>query len=288
MNLVVGATGLLGMEVCRKLRSSGQPVRALVRPKSPKADALLEIGANLIQGDLKKPLGLDAACAGVRTVISTANAVGSRRRGDSLKTVDRDGQFALIDAAARAGVTQFIYVSAGPGIPANNPFIRYKREAERAVRASGMRWTIVQPSAFMEIHAGATLGWDYRAGRARILGTGRNVLSYVSVQDVAALIASAAGNPAAFDRELRITGPEPLTAFDAVRIAEDVTGRRFRVQRIPVPAMRILSAVLRPVAPIPSSLMAMIAGAADEPVQPPPLDPNAVRVTFREYVQGQL
>jgi uncharacterized protein YbjT (DUF2867 family) len=288
MNLIAGATGLLGMEICGRLRREGEPVRALIRPQSAKADTLRAMGAELAEGDLKDDASLAAACQGVQTVVSTANAIGSRRSGDSLKTVDHDGQLSLVAAAARAGVAQFIYVSAGRGIPANNPFIRYKREVERAVRTSGMRWTIVQPSAFMEVHAGATLGWDYRTGRARILGTGRNVVSYVSVQDVAALIASAAGNSAAFDRELGITGPEPLTPLDAVRIAEEVAGRRFRVQRIPVPALRIMSAVLRPLAPIPSSLMAMMASAADQLVLPPALDPGASRTTFREYVRGQI
>ena len=288
MNLVVGATGLLGMGICRRLRNDGKPVRALVRPHSAKAGSLRDIGADLVEGDLKDAASLDAACTRARTVISTANAIASRRRGDSLKTVDLDGQLALVAAAARAGVSQFVYVSVSPALPANNPFIQYKREVERAVRASGMRWTIVQPSAFMEIHAGAPLGWDFRAGRARILGTGRTVVSHVSVTDVAALIASATENPAAFDRELRITGPEPLTAFDAVRIAEEATGRRFRVQRIPTAALIVLSAVLRPVAPIPSSLMAMTASAPDEPVQPPALDPGGRRTTFREYVASAL
>ena len=34
MNIVVGATGLIGGEVCRLLAEAGEPVRALVRPTS--------------------------------------------------------------------------------------------------------------------------------------------------------------------------------------------------------------------------------------------------------------
>jgi uncharacterized protein YbjT (DUF2867 family) len=286
--LVVGATGLLGEDVCRRLRAANSPVRALVRRQSPKAAALRAIGAEIVEGDLKDVASLDAACRGARAVVSTANAIASRRRGDSLETVDRDGQLALLAAATRAGVAHFIYVSLSPDLAANNPFIRYKRQVEAAVRASGIGWTIMQPSAFMEIHTGTPLGWDFHAGRARVLGSGRTVVSYVSIHDVAAVIAASVGNPAALGRSLRITGPEPITALDALRIAEEETGKRFRVQRIPAAALKILSAILRPIAPIPSSMMAMISAPA-EPVQPEPLPAHHLhRTTFREYVRAAM
>jgi uncharacterized protein YbjT (DUF2867 family) len=42
--LVVGASGLLGMEICRRLRADNHDVRALVRPGSPKRSALVGLG----------------------------------------------------------------------------------------------------------------------------------------------------------------------------------------------------------------------------------------------------
>jgi NADH dehydrogenase len=53
MILVVGATGLLGSEICRRLRARGRPVRALVRPGSTKAAALRAIGVETVEGDLR-------------------------------------------------------------------------------------------------------------------------------------------------------------------------------------------------------------------------------------------
>src|SRR5262245_51749282 len=113
MNLVVGATGILGGEVCRQLAAQGKPVRALVRETSnPEKLAQLEgLGAELVRGDLKDRRSLDAVCRGVSAVISTASSTLSRQEGDSIDSVDGQGQAALIDAAEAAGVRQFVFIS---------------------------------------------------------------------------------------------------------------------------------------------------------------------------------
>ena len=147
MNLVVGATGMLGFEICQRLRARGQPTRALVRTGSSKEQLLKDIGAEIVHGDLKDEPTLEAACRGASVVITTANSIVSRRSGDTLETVDRDGSLALIRAAKAAGVGQFIYTSGTPRLPTNNTFVRYKREVESVLRSSGLNWTILQPCA---------------------------------------------------------------------------------------------------------------------------------------------
>ena len=86
MVLVAGATGLVGMEVCRQLVGKGERVRALVRETSApeKLDALRAAGVELFQGDLKDPESLRGACRGVEAVISTASSTLSRQPGDSI------------------------------------------------------------------------------------------------------------------------------------------------------------------------------------------------------------
>src|SRR5438477_7526752 len=148
--LVVGATGLLGSDVCRLLCGSGHPVRGLVRPGSPNEEMLRQIGVELFPGDLNDTGSLEAACRGAATVVSTATAVSRRLPNDSLLNVDRIGQRALVDASRRAGVRRFIFASVSPNLPRTTPLVRYKREIETAIRGSGMAWVIVQPSAFME------------------------------------------------------------------------------------------------------------------------------------------
>lgn len=247
------------------------------------------MGAEVVHGDLKDPQSLLAACDQASVVITTANAILSRRRGDSLEAVDRDGSLALIGAARSAGVQQFIYTSVSPLAPANNVFIQYKREVESALRASGLTWTILQPSAFMEIHAGPLTGWDLQQGRARIAGSGRSPVSYIATADVAAFAAAAVHNAGACNRALHLTGPEPLSPCDAVAIAERVTGRPFKVQRAPLAVLRAARIVLQPFNPIMGCLLAMAVGSAEgserNDMAPPLLEFQVEPTTFEQYVR---
>src|SRR5690606_12731281 len=102
MILIAGATGALGGMITRELLARGETVRVLVRPGSSYGE-LVEAGAQPVMGDLRDPESLRRACAGVRTVITTANSA-TRSGGDTVDTVDRAGNRNLIDAAADAGV----------------------------------------------------------------------------------------------------------------------------------------------------------------------------------------
>lgn len=240
MILVVGATGLLGLEVCRRLRARTQPVRALVRPGSPREEELRRLGAEVVHGDLRSPEALKAACRGVTAVISTATAMGSSDKSNSLRVVDRDGQLALVAAAREGGVRHFVYVSISPNYRELAPLMRYKREVEKAVRESGMRWTILQPSNFMEIWLSPFLGWDFEKGRAMVFGSGAAPVSWISLGEVAAYCVLALEDPRMANRDVPLGGPEALPPNEVVRIFEEVSGRKYAVRRIP----RLIPAVL--------------------------------------------
>lgn len=290
MILVVGATGLLGSRICRSLVNRGQKVRALVRDGSNGADALRTLGIETVTGDLKDKSSLDRACRGVDAVVTTANAITSRRRGDNLITVDREGQLALVQSARNARVGRFVYLSISPLVPANNLLVRCKREVEHAVRNSGMGWAILQPAAFMEVHLGPPLGWDFVRGRARILGSSRVIKSYISADDVTEFAARSLEMKSAPNRALHVTGPERLTPADALAIAKRTTGRSFRVQRIPAPLLRTVSVLLRPFAPVPSSLMAMVTSRVPEIADMSEVAPEfGIRLKpFEDYVREAI
>src|ERR1039457_4974824 len=168
MNLIVGATGLVGGEICRRLAAQQKPVRALVRPTGDESriDELRAAGAELATGDLKDPASIQAACAGATAVLSTASSVLSRQPGDTIDGVDRLGQLQLIEAAASAGVKHFVYVSFSP-MAEDFALQRAKREVERALIESGMTYTILRPTFFMEIWLSPALGFDVAARRDR-------------------------------------------------------------------------------------------------------------------------
>ena len=230
MILVVGATGILGGMVTRQLLAQGHPVRALVRDAAG-GEPLRRAGATLVYGDLKDPASLAAAVEGMQVVVTTANS--SRRGGaDTIESVDRAGNANLIDAAAAAGVRQFVFVSAlGSTADSPVPFLRAKGESEERLRASGVPYTIVAPNVFMEVWIPAVVGSAVRGGRPVVLvGEGRRRHSLVSIRDVAAFLVAAVGNNAAINQYLPIGGPAPVTWHDVVAAYEGAVGRDLPVR----------------------------------------------------------
>src|SRR6476469_4061913 len=99
--LVVGATGFLGTAVCSQLIAANKKVRGLVRATSDpaKIHALEQLGVETVVGDLKELSSLQNAFKGVGAVISTASSTLSRTEGDSIDTVDKQGQLNAVRAA---------------------------------------------------------------------------------------------------------------------------------------------------------------------------------------------
>jgi uncharacterized protein YbjT (DUF2867 family) len=237
--LVIGATGLLGGEVVRRMRAAGEPVRALVRRGSDpaKVRGLEQVGAETVEGDLKHPPSLANALRGITRVVSTASSTLSRSEGDNIESVDRAGQLAAVTEAKVAGVEQFVFVSFPPtSIPF--PLQDAKRAAEEALRTSGIPYTLLQPAHFWEVWCSPALGFDARAHKARIYGDGTATMNWVSFLDVATAVVRSLGNPRAMRTTFTVGGPEPLSQLDIVRTFEQAGGHRFEREHIPLDAIR--------------------------------------------------
>lgn len=232
MILVAGATGALGGMVARDLLARGDAVRVLVRAGSGYGD-LVEQGAHPVMGDLKDPASLARACAGITTVITTANSA-ARGGPDTVATVDRDGNRALIDAARDAGVQHFIFVSALGASPQSPvEFLRAKADTEHHLAGSGMTYTILQPNMFMEVWIGMLVGMPLQQGMpVTLIGRGDHRHAMVSTRDVAAFVVAAVTNPAARNATLVIGGPEARTWTQVVELAGSVVGRSLDVQYV--------------------------------------------------------
>jgi len=257
MFLVVGSTGILGTEICRLLLGRGQPTRALVRSGSSpeRVDRLRTLGAAIVAGDLKDPGSLETACAGIHSVISTASATISRREGDSIESVDRDGHLALIAAAERAGVRNFVYVSFVE-MATDFPVQDAKRAVEQRLKRSSLGYTVLRPTNFMEVWLSPHLGFDPVEGRVQIFGSGEAKVSWISFQDVAQFAVACVDNPAARNRIIDLGGPEALSPLEVVRIFEEEVGRSISVQHVPEAALEAQQASAA------DSLQASLAGLA--------------------------
>src|ERR687889_1470429 len=251
MILVVGATGVVGGMIARQVLEKDKDVRVLVRRDSPSSqlvhqglatspESLIEAGAQPVHEDLRDRASLDAALKDIDTVISTANSA-MRGGEDNPESVDLEGNQNLIEAARDAGVEHFVFVSllgADPDHPV--PFMRGKGQSEASLRASGMDYTILAPTPYMEVWVAVVVGMPVLQGRpVTLVGEGRRRHSFISDRDVAAFAVAAAENPAARNEYLAIGGPEPLSWRDVVKTYERVLERSIPVEFVamgdPVP-----------------------------------------------------
>ena len=238
MELVVGATGLVGQQIALGLRQLGRTVRAMVRGGThhEKAAPLIAADIEIVDADLTKLETLPSACAGIETVLSTATSM-PHGKNDGLRRVDHDGMLALIDSAERAGVQHFVYTSYSGNIRQDSPLETAKRACEKRLLAAKMRATILRPSYFMETWLSPALGFDPANGCARIYGSGKAKVSYISFHDVVAFALAVAANPSHPSAFLEMGGPEPISQLDAVATFGRLLGRKCVLERVPLTAL---------------------------------------------------
>lgn len=287
MILIVGATGILGGMITHRVLGKGQEVRILVRHNSPAEQmaaqgmatsprSLIDAGAQAIYGDLKERASLDRACAGIDTIIATANSF-MRGGADTVETVDRQGYRNLVGAARAAGVKQFIFTSflgADPTSPV--PLFQAKAETEAALADSGMPYTILAPNFFIESWVGMVVGMPLEARQPIVLvGEGRRLHSLISAGDVAAFAVAAVDHPAAINKRLALGGPEPLSWRGIVDTFCQILGQELPVQFVapgePIPGLpEVVPAVLAGMetydSPIPMDQTARVFGVEQTPL----------------------
>lgn len=165
---IAGGHGQIALRLGRLLVARGDRVRGLIR-KPDQADDLRAIGVEPLLFDLENDAvgALANEVAGSDAVVFAAGAgPGS---GDARKeSMDRDGAVKLIEAATARGIARYLIVSSigadssaqGNGFAA---YLRAKGEADDAVRASDLDWTVVCPGALTDdpgsgrVAVGATL-----------------------------------------------------------------------------------------------------------------------------------
>ncbi len=195
--LLIGGHGKVALLLEPLLVAAGHHVTAVIRNAAHEA-GIAATGAEPLVADVEH-FDLDELAqlvAGHDVVIWSAGAGG----GDAARTyaVDRDAAIRTIDAAGAARVDRFVmvsYLGAGPdhGVDPDNGFFAYaeaKAAADEHLRASGLDYTIVAPSA---------LTLDAPTGRIDVdpqKGTS------VSRADVAAVLAAVIEEPSTRGRTI--------------------------------------------------------------------------------------
>ena len=248
---VAGGSGFIGRAIVRRL--AGIPatrVRLLTRD-AERARRKFEAPANVefVSADVTNRDSLKSALAGASAVVNAVQFDGypieNPRRGLTFERVDYGGTVALSDAAKNAGVSHFIYISgAAADENSSQSGFRAKGRAERAIRESGLSYTIFRPSL---VYGAGDRVMNMLVNALSISpvmpvpGTGQQKVQPVLVDDVAACVALALGGRGrngAFD----VGGPALMTFDDLIRLVMEITGRRRLIIHVPEAVMRLAGA----------------------------------------------
>jgi uncharacterized protein YbjT (DUF2867 family) len=215
MILVTGATGNVGRQVVEQLVAAGEPVRALSR-RPDRVD--WPAGVEPVAGDLTQDLASEVF-EGVRALFLFPEPRRVRE---------------VVSVAARAGVQHVAVLSSlGAAMDETEGMVLRRRhlDVEEAVEASSMTWTHVRPGMFMT----NTLAW---AEGIRTEGVVREpfpdaTAAPIHEVDIAAVAVAALLDP---DRhaghKYALSGPEPLSQLDRVRVLAEVLGRPVRFEEL--------------------------------------------------------
>lgn len=227
--LVVGATGMLGGKIARALLAKGgaASVSVMVRPGSSdegevkaKLDELVRLGAAVVVGDLADHASLAAATRGMEVVVSTLQGGPD---------VILEGQVALLDAAKRNGVRRMIPSDFAVDLfeveDGWHPLLNMRKEANRAIAASGLEHVHVLNGVFMEYLFEPQFGvFDVEHGTAAYWGDGSALLDMTTTDDTASYTAEAALDRSLASGKFAVVG-DCMTVLDAGRAYEEVRGK---------------------------------------------------------------
>lgn len=276
--LVTGGTGFIGPYVVHALRAQDTPVRALVR-KPSRASRLAAWGAELATGDVTDPTSLRAACEGVDTVVHLVAII--KGAPEDFERVMAQGTRNVVAAAQEAGARRFVLASA-LGLDERSkdavPYFAAKWEMEKAVRESGLDHVIFRPS-FVFGRDGGVLPTFIRLARfapvTPIVGSGKQRLQPIWVEDLAAYYAGAIDEPAATNHTFELGGPDAVSWNEFWERLKRVLGVRRPSIHVPVSLMRSQATVTErlPGAPVTRDQLTMLE-LGDNVVT----DPSAVEI----------
>ncbi len=243
--VVGGATGYLGRHVVRALHSDGWRVRALVRDPSRLGDAA-DFCDEVFVGHPTDPATLDGLFDGADAAFSSIG-VRSFKRRPSFREVDERANLQLVDAAERAGVGRFVFVSVlrGDDLRDRSPLIEARERVVDRLHAGTMSTTIIRPTGFFNDIG--IFGEMAARGRVWLIGDDQTRLNPIHGADLAEVIRAAFASGDTTDRS--VGGPDVMTQSAIAACAFEASGRPVRVTRVPSGVVRTIGRLVEPINP---------------------------------------
>lgn len=204
--LVTGATGNVGSELLAQLASPGVSVKAGIRSLGAAS-----MGATPVEFDFEKPATFSSALSEVDRVFLMRPP----------HMADAKGMRPFVDAMCEAGVEHVVFMSVqGAG---TNPFVPH-HGIERLLRRSGLGWTFLRPSFFMQ-NLSTTHCADIRERDEIYVPAGRGRTNFIDAADIAEATAVCLTTPGHAGKAYEITGSEALTYEQVAHVLSATCGR---------------------------------------------------------------
>ena len=225
--LVAGATGYLGTFVCQEAKARGHYVRALARSPG-KFDQLQDLLDETVKGEVTRPETLEHLCDDIDVVFSSIG-ITKQKDGLTFRDVDYQGNMNLLEAALRAGVRKFVYISVF-----NGPQLRHldivaaHEDFVDELKTSGIDYAVLRPTGYFS-DMGEFLEMA-RKGRVYLIGSGANRVNPIHGADLAARCSEAISGE---QGEIDVGGPEVMKWNEVATLAFDVLGRPVKITHVP-------------------------------------------------------
>jgi nucleoside-diphosphate-sugar epimerase len=231
-NLVTGATGFVGSHIAERLIKEGEEVVALVR-KASNTKFLSDIGVKLTYGDINDAGSLKRAMYGIDVVYHSAALADEWISPKEAYRVNVEGTKNLLDAAREANVKRFIFISSlavlgmkdHHGTPADAPYyktgdsyIDTKIDSEQLVMDYYKRYNfpviVIRPGFVFGPRDGKLIPrLSERLGKKQFMfvGSGKNKINAVYIENLTDAIISAAKNEKAIGQKYNVTNDSDMT-----------------------------------------------------------------------------
>jgi uncharacterized protein YbjT (DUF2867 family) len=216
--LITGATGNTGSGLVPKLREAGVEVRAFVRNEA-KAQALKDQGVEVVLGDLDRPETIEPAVQGVDKIyLLTWNGPTQEQQ-----------VYNVLDAAKKAGNPHIVRHSMWGS--QKSRIIQQGERAEEALKSSGLPWTLLKPTFFMQntmmaaqtIKSDGVMYWD----------TGDGKLGMIDVRDIVDAAYAVLTGSGHEGKSYILTGPEAISMRDVANTFSKVLGKDVNYVNVP-------------------------------------------------------
>jgi uncharacterized protein YbjT (DUF2867 family) len=226
MILVTGAAGLTGSAVIREFARQGLPVRALMRQQAQAEQFEALPTVEVVIGDMLAPKTLSAAFDGVERALMISTA--------SVQMMD--AQCTFIETAKAAGVQHIAKVSGIDSGIGFDPYAfragRWHAHIERYLQASGMAWTLIRPTQFMQFYLPGTVTGADPVKRELVMPIGDSELAPVDIDDIAQVAVALLTTDGHEGKSYFMTGPEALTMTEVVHHISLATGTPFTYRAV--------------------------------------------------------